>query len=275
MTPADTANTPQSTASSMTDTLKESGMHALAGVRDRASDAAARATEAARTEAMGRAETAKSSLAQEGERLAQTLRRAVDSGDDSPQARVLSVVADSVDDLTASLRNRSLNDLLSDAETFARRNPGLFVAVAALAGFAVARFARASTPAPVYNPGQPAVSQGYATMPPPSDVTSYGSTGSGYGSSGSSVGSGQGPSYGSSAMAGSTVSTHGMTTGGGSMGADDGLGGDDLMGGSGVGGLGTGGVGSGSAGLGTLTDDDLADEDTAGRTSPSSMGTPT
>lgn len=180
-------------------TLKETGLDALADVRSRAAGAASRTAEAARAEAMTRGESAKATLADEGNRLANTLRQAVEGGDDSIQARVLGAVADSVDDLTETLRNRDVQSLLSDAQAFARRNPGAFVAAAALAGFALARFARSSAPRPSYDPSLPAVSQGYATMPP--------AQGSAQGAGGYGSPRPMGTGY-----AASSVSTHSMTT---------------------------------------------------------------
>jgi hypothetical protein len=140
------AGTARSTAAAVAGTVKDSGRDAFAAVRSHAGEAASRTAEAARAEAMSRAESAKDTLASEGERLAQSLRSAVDGGDTSIQARVMGQVADSVEDLVGTIRDKSFGELLSDVDGFARRNPGAFVAAAALAGFAVARFARASTP---------------------------------------------------------------------------------------------------------------------------------
>ena len=125
--------------------LKEQGLAALDDAKSRAYDAAAKTASAAKSEAYTRAEDAKDGLASQADRLASSLRSALDSGDDSIQAKVMATVADSVSDLSSSLRGKGLNELLDDAERFARRNPGAFVAAAALAGFAVARFARASS----------------------------------------------------------------------------------------------------------------------------------
>ena len=131
-------------ATSAVNRLAQTGRETYQDVKGRAVDAASRTASAARAEALDRAETAKDTIADEGRRLADSLR--AQGGDDSIQAKVLNVVADSVSDLSDSLRGRSFADLLSEAQSFARRNPGAFVAAAALAGFALARFARASAP---------------------------------------------------------------------------------------------------------------------------------
>lgn len=144
----DTTSTGRGAAAAAVDRLAQTGRETYRDVKGRAVDAASRTASAAKAEAMDRAETAKDTIADEGRRLADSLRSASQGGDDSVQAKVLNVVADSVSDLSESLRGRSFEELMTQAQGFARRNPGAFVAAAALAGFAIARFARASTPEP-------------------------------------------------------------------------------------------------------------------------------
>ena len=50
------------------------------------------------------------------------------------------------------MRNSSPGELLEGVTDFARRNPLAFFGVTVLAGFALARFARASAPRPQYRP---------------------------------------------------------------------------------------------------------------------------
>ena len=57
------------------------------------------------------------------------------------------MAADGVTELSDALRDRSAGSLLQEANTLARQNPGVFVAGAALAGFAAARFVVATDPA--------------------------------------------------------------------------------------------------------------------------------
>jgi ElaB/YqjD/DUF883 family membrane-anchored ribosome-binding protein len=225
---------------STTGSLSEAGRETYQQVKSKAYDAMSRTTEAAKTQAMDQAETAKDALADTGERLAQSLRSALDGGDDSVQARLMGAAADTVSDLANSLRGRSFNQLLSDAESFARRNPGAFVAAAALAGFALARFARASASSSSHDSQYGGQSYGAA------GGTTYGSggmgdssmgagSGSGMGSGGGyagagAFGAGTGAGYGAGRGMGGHVSTSGMSTHdddldeAGSI-ADDGLGG--------------------------------------------------
>jgi hypothetical protein len=203
--------------SSTTSGLSEAGRETYQQVKSKAMDAVSRTTEAAKSQAMGQAETAKDALADTGERLAESLRGALDGGDESVQARLMAAAADTVSQMSHSLRGRSFNQLLSDAEAFARRNPGAFVAAAALAGFALARFARASAPS---QQGGEYGGQSYGAM------------------GGSSMGTGAG--MGAGYPTGHHVSTSGMSTHDDDM--DEAGSTADEMGG----GLGSGSVGSGT-----------------------------
>lgn len=167
------------TASSLMSEARDAASGAFEEARSRASDVASRTVTAARAEAMSRAEGAKEGLAEQGVRLADQLRQAASGDDASIQARVMGAAADSIEDFASSLRGRSLDELVSEATGFARRNPGAFVVAAALAGFAVARFARASAPH----------SQSYAGIEGDGAGASYGSprhTGTGYAGAASS-----------------------------------------------------------------------------------------
>ena len=127
-----------SQGSSMTSGLAEAGRGALEQATSAARDAMPRITEAARTQATAQAETAKDALADTGERLAQSLRGALDGGDESVQARLLAAAADAVTDLSNQLRARDFNQHLNDPGRCARRNPGAFEAAAARGGFPLA-----------------------------------------------------------------------------------------------------------------------------------------
>ncbi|WP_284165358.1 hypothetical protein [Frigidibacter sp. SD6-1] len=117
-----------------------------------------------RDEAESRAEAGKNLAAEQGQRFANDLRaEAGRRGNKTFQGQVLDTMANGVADLSEGLRGHSIASILQQAESFARRNPGAFVADAALAGFAVARFARASS-----QPDHPA-SPGEAAQTSPQD----------------------------------------------------------------------------------------------------------
>lgn len=133
------------------------GQSRLGGVLRKAQDTALDAKDAivsgagstlatVRDAAVDKADAARESLSDVGERLATTLKTAADdTGDDMLKSRVLSSVAQGLTSASDMLRQRSVADLTSDVKTLARRHPGAFMAVAAVLGFAAARFVRSSS----------------------------------------------------------------------------------------------------------------------------------
>lgn len=96
--------------------------------------------------AVDKADSARESLSDVGERLAATLQRASAEGDDDAlKSRMLTSVAQGLTSASDALRNRSVVDLTSDVKALARKHPGAFMAAAAIAGFAAARFVRSSS----------------------------------------------------------------------------------------------------------------------------------
>lgn len=61
-------------------------------------------------------------------------------------ARYADTAADQVDQFARSVRDRSVGELLDEAQRFARRDPGLFVGGAFVLGIFGARFLKASAP---------------------------------------------------------------------------------------------------------------------------------
>jgi hypothetical protein len=64
-------------------------------------------------------------------------------------AQMVHSTADQLTSAAAALRQRSVNQLLSDIGDFARREPAIFFGGAVLAGFTISRFLRASATTPV------------------------------------------------------------------------------------------------------------------------------
>jgi hypothetical protein len=58
----------------------------------------------------------------------------------------LSTAADSLERFSSTLRDRDLGDLMSEAESAARRHPVVFATACAVAGFALVRFLKSSGP---------------------------------------------------------------------------------------------------------------------------------
>ena len=53
-------------------------------------------------------------------------------------------LSSTVGNLATRLREGTIDDLVDDTRSFARRNPALFIAAGVVAGFALARFVKAS-----------------------------------------------------------------------------------------------------------------------------------
>ncbi|MFC7737302.1 hypothetical protein ACFQX4_15935 [Roseomonas sp. GCM10028921] len=119
----------------------------LASAADEASTRTEELVGAARERAEGLAEEGKAAAAERASGFATAIRHAADDleGSSPEIARHVRVAADSVEGISAALRDRSAGQLVQDVTDFARRQPAAFFGVAALAGFALARFARSSS----------------------------------------------------------------------------------------------------------------------------------
>jgi hypothetical protein len=125
--------------------LKDEGAEAL-GTLKREGDAV---LDAAQQRASTMFEQQKRAGADQAEGVAQAVHKAADQlQETSPQiAGYVHEAASSVDRMARTLRDRGPGQLLHDVQDLARRQPVAFFGAAVLAGFAIARFARASSPA--------------------------------------------------------------------------------------------------------------------------------
>jgi len=119
--------------------LKATAMQAKEGLRDTARDlrdAATRQVEGRKDELAGRVEG-----------LAETVHRAADEMRDRETwlADVMDRGSDELVHLAKVVRTRSISDLATEVERFARRQPALFAGATFALGFALARFAKASS----------------------------------------------------------------------------------------------------------------------------------
>lgn len=130
----------KSTAQAARDSVMDTAGPALAGLRDAA---------------LEKADVARESLSDVGNRLADTLSRAAEGPQaDALKSRAFSSMATGVASASQMLRERSVADLSADVRAMARRHPGAFIAGAAVMGFAVARFMRASGARKAQTPAQ-------------------------------------------------------------------------------------------------------------------------
>jgi len=79
--------------------------------------------------------------------MAGSIRRAAREFDhELPQAgHYIRLAADQIENVSDAVRKRDLNQVVSDVQAFARRQPTAFLGAAALAGFALVRFLKTST----------------------------------------------------------------------------------------------------------------------------------
>ena len=113
-------------------------------MKDPAGKLADRAREILKSEMSATAEAGRDMISEEGRKLAGRLHERAARDDVPMRGRLTNVIADGVDGIADDLRNQSLSSLIGQTEDFARRHPGAFIAVAALSGFALGRFLRAS-----------------------------------------------------------------------------------------------------------------------------------
>lgn len=97
------------------------------------------------TEVRQRAGGAKADVADEVQDVARALRRASEElRGGSAQERTLGQISSSIADASDMIRDKDLGEIVQMASRVARENPMLFLGGAALLGFAISRFAKAS-----------------------------------------------------------------------------------------------------------------------------------
>lgn len=125
--------------------LKTKARDTASAVKEDVTKAAQSAARTVQDEAAHYADRSKETAAREVRGVASALRTAADElRDGSPQERTFSQLADGLADASDTIRDKDLGEVVSGLNSFARRNPLLFLGGAALAGFAATRFARAT-----------------------------------------------------------------------------------------------------------------------------------
>lgn len=113
-------------------------------VREQATKLRGQATDRARTAA----EQGKTRATETLDGLAQAVHQAAGSLEQqvNPQiAQYAHRAADALDSFSASLRNKSVDELVDDAAQFARRSPAVAIGAAVALGFALSRFLKATS----------------------------------------------------------------------------------------------------------------------------------
>lgn len=126
--------------------LRETDTSEQGSIRAEASEQASRLAGTVKDEVARREQNLRSGVANRAESVAEGLRKARSEIDpDSTVAQMFDRAADSVSGLAESLNSTDPAQMLGDVRRFARRQPGAFLGLSALAGFAAVRFLRAGS----------------------------------------------------------------------------------------------------------------------------------
>lgn len=129
-------------AGSSADALKGQASQLVDSAKDMASNMASQTTDKLRQTVEGQKNVGADYVGN----LADTLRRAAREFDnDLPMAgSYMRKTASQVENVSDSIRNGNLEDLMQEVQSFARRQPTAFLGMSVLAGFAVVRFLKSS-----------------------------------------------------------------------------------------------------------------------------------
>lgn len=123
------------------------GSSATENIKSEATEQAARLAGSVKDEAKRYEKDLRSGIAERAESVAAGLRKAGSEIDpDSTISTLFERAADSVTSLADSLNSTDPRQMVDEVRDFARRQPGAFLGLTALAGFAAARFLRAGSP---------------------------------------------------------------------------------------------------------------------------------
>lgn len=143
----------EKTAAELADDTAEAFGSRASELKSKAEKVARDALESGKAEARARAHGLKDQAAGEASRTASAMRDAAGRFPEGDLRGIAaSQVADGLAHVADRIRDKDLGDIPADLTAFARRNPGVFFAGAALLGFAVARMAKATAEQPTGNP---------------------------------------------------------------------------------------------------------------------------
>lgn len=138
---------------------------AVESAKGSARELATTAKDVAQSRAQGIFESGKQTAVQRMEGVAQAIRSASSElGEDNKLTETARTVADRIERFSRTLGEREFTDLLHEAESYARREPAIFLGGAFALGFALSRFLKASSERRTgqYGTGQYAGSRPYA-----------------------------------------------------------------------------------------------------------------
>ena len=131
--------------SPITDQVKQGSQQALQQTQQTAGQVAGQAKDQARS----MFETQKGQVTDQASKISQALRQSgenLQSQNVGPAATVLNTAADRLDGFSSYLQGRNADQLVQEAESFARRNSAVFLGGAFTLGLLAARFLKSSVP---------------------------------------------------------------------------------------------------------------------------------
>lgn len=126
--------------------IEETSTSQQGSIKSEATEQASRLAENVKEEVTRRKQNLRSGIADRAESVAEGLRKAKSEVDpDSTIAIMFDRAAEGVSGLADSLNSTDPAQMLGDVRRFARKQPGAFLGLSALAGFAAIRFLRAGS----------------------------------------------------------------------------------------------------------------------------------
>lgn len=138
------------TGSPVTDQVKRGSQQALQQTQQTAGQVAGQAKDQARS----MFETQKGQVTDQASKISQALRQSgenLQAQNVGPAATVLNTAADRLDGFSSYLQGRNADQLMQEAEGFARRNSAAFLGGAFALGLLAARFLKSSVPSSGYS----------------------------------------------------------------------------------------------------------------------------
>jgi hypothetical protein len=126
------------------DGIKQSGSALASDAKQYAGDLANRAKEKGRTLFEQQKETAVGQVGSVANAIRSTATNLQGEGQDTT-ARYVNMIADQLENLGGKLREKNLDNLVTDFQGYARRSPGTFLVGSVVAGFFLARFLKSSS----------------------------------------------------------------------------------------------------------------------------------
>ncbi len=138
------------TGSPLTDQVKQGSQQALQQTQQTAGQVAGQAKDQARS----MFETQKGQITDQASKISQALRQGgenLQTQNVGPAATVLNTAAERLDGFSSYLQGRNADQLVQEAESFARRNSAVFLGGAFALGLLAARFLKSSAPSSGYS----------------------------------------------------------------------------------------------------------------------------